>query len=297
MNRFEALKVFCTAAETLHFKQAALHLSVSPQVVSRQVGELENALGEVLFQRNSRSVRLTPFGEQFYLRAKQILDDSERLFANSNNENDITGTVRITSVTLMQSQRIIDELLARCAAYPDLVLDWRTGEIRSNAVEEQIDIGVRVGVVQDNRFIVKRICPMGAKVVASPSLIAKLGTPRDLHDLQHNFPLSALINPNDGRLWPWQFKDNVQFTPKNPRFIAATADMEIAATLSGRVFSHLADHIALPYIKRGELVSVLDEHAVYPWELFVYRTPKPFTPPRVKKVFQWLAEILEEEYR
>ena len=295
MNRFEALKTFCNAAETLHFKEAARRLSVSPQVVSRQIGELETALGEVLFQRNSRNVRLTPFGERFYIQAQSLLADSERLFAGGN-EGEMAGIVRITLPVLVQNRQIVAEMLARAEAYPGLVLDWRMGEGRLNAVEERIDVGVRVGVVPDSRLTVKRICPMGAKVVATPELIAKLGAPKDLDDLQHNYPLSCLINVNDGRLWPWQFAGGVQFTPKNPHFIAATADSDVAAALSGKMFSHLANHIALPYIKSGELVSVLNEYCTCPWELFVYRTPQPFTAPRVKKVFEWLVAILQREY-
>ena len=44
-NRLEALRVFCTAAAAANFREAAARLSVSPQVVTRAVRELEEELG------------------------------------------------------------------------------------------------------------------------------------------------------------------------------------------------------------------------------------------------------------
>ena len=65
MNRLEALRYFCAAAQTLQFRKAASRLSVSPQVVTRVMAELEAALGEPLFVRSTRQVRLTDFGTRF----------------------------------------------------------------------------------------------------------------------------------------------------------------------------------------------------------------------------------------
>lgn len=65
MNRLDALKYFVAAAENLSFKSTALRFSVSPQVISRVISELENELGEPLFKRNTRAIHLTDFGEKF----------------------------------------------------------------------------------------------------------------------------------------------------------------------------------------------------------------------------------------
>ena len=49
MDKLNALKYFCTAADTLQFRETAQRLSVSPQVVTRVIAELEDYLGEALF--------------------------------------------------------------------------------------------------------------------------------------------------------------------------------------------------------------------------------------------------------
>ena len=55
MNRLDALKYFVVAAEVLSFKKTAAQFSVSPQVITRMIAELENDLGEPLFKRNTRN--------------------------------------------------------------------------------------------------------------------------------------------------------------------------------------------------------------------------------------------------
>ncbi len=56
-NRLEALRVFCAAADAANFRDAAVRLAVSPQVVTRAVRELEEELGEPLFHRSTRAPR------------------------------------------------------------------------------------------------------------------------------------------------------------------------------------------------------------------------------------------------
>lgn len=57
------LRAFEVAARHLSLSAAALELSVTPAAVSQQVRLLEQRLGEKLFVRHARGLRLTPAGE------------------------------------------------------------------------------------------------------------------------------------------------------------------------------------------------------------------------------------------
>lgn len=90
------LRYFEAVALHAHFGRAAGACSVSQPAISVQVKELEDALGQPLFERQARSVRLTSFGEVFAERAKGILravDDLSDL-ARSSGEN-LVGPLRI----------------------------------------------------------------------------------------------------------------------------------------------------------------------------------------------------------
>jgi DNA-binding transcriptional LysR family regulator len=56
------LSVFCVAARTLSFKDAAQVLHLTPSAVSHQIRELERALELSLFLRKTRALELTPAG-------------------------------------------------------------------------------------------------------------------------------------------------------------------------------------------------------------------------------------------
>ncbi|TQS29647.1 LysR family transcriptional regulator [Microbispora sp. KK1-11] len=67
------LRYFAAVAEEGSFYQAAQRLLVSQPSLSRQIMDLERRLGQRLFERTSRGVRLTPSGEALLQHARQIL--------------------------------------------------------------------------------------------------------------------------------------------------------------------------------------------------------------------------------
>ncbi|KQI67543.1 LysR family transcriptional regulator [Loktanella sp. 3ANDIMAR09] len=67
------LRYFEALAAQGHFGRAAAVVAISQPALSMQIKELEDALGTPLFERSARQVRLTPFGEVFAPRAREIL--------------------------------------------------------------------------------------------------------------------------------------------------------------------------------------------------------------------------------
>jgi DNA-binding transcriptional LysR family regulator len=66
MPSLRAVKCFVAAARYQSFTRAAETLCVTQAAISRQIRELEEHLGTVLFERVGRSVKLTPAGSIFF---------------------------------------------------------------------------------------------------------------------------------------------------------------------------------------------------------------------------------------
>ena len=67
------LRYFEALARHGHFGHAADSCAISQPALSMQIKELEEQLGTVLFERSSRQVRLSIFGEEFAQRTRKIL--------------------------------------------------------------------------------------------------------------------------------------------------------------------------------------------------------------------------------
>src|ERR1700733_3214068 len=66
------LRYFAAVAEHGHFGRAAGQLYIAQPVLSRQIRALEQELGCALLVRTTRSVQLTPAGEQLYEEARGV---------------------------------------------------------------------------------------------------------------------------------------------------------------------------------------------------------------------------------
>lgn len=68
------LQYFKTLARVLHYTQAAAELHIAQPSLSYSIKELEKELGVKLFEKDSRHIKLTVYGEQFLPYAERALD-------------------------------------------------------------------------------------------------------------------------------------------------------------------------------------------------------------------------------
>jgi DNA-binding transcriptional LysR family regulator len=94
------LRTFRAVAETLNFTRAAERLNLTQSAVSHQIKALEEELGEPLFIRAKRGVKLSQAGKIALEYVQRILDDSEALRERiSGRERKPVGRVRVAAAT------------------------------------------------------------------------------------------------------------------------------------------------------------------------------------------------------
>lgn len=69
---------FLAVVETLNFNAASESLRLSTQAVSKSIRQLETSLGVKLFDRDTRTVALTPFGQMLLPHAKAIQSEAKQ---------------------------------------------------------------------------------------------------------------------------------------------------------------------------------------------------------------------------
>ncbi|HEF5178611.1 LysR family transcriptional regulator [Burkholderia cenocepacia] len=294
LNRLDILKIFAAAATAPTFREAAARLGVSPQVVTRAVRELEEMLGETLFHRTTRSIRITAFGQSFAREVQGALAVVDGLFGPATGQRDEpVGVVRITAPSGMGRHYVQPILTGLMQRYPGLVPDLRLSDVPSPVVDEQIDIGVRVGAIGDNRFVARMVGPLPMWMVAAPALIRRLGEPKNRKALEA-MPVTCLIDRASGRPWPWMFRGEQQFVPPSPAYLTDDTEVEIEAVCAGVGVGQCAEYLVRPYVRKGRLVRVLPSLEPEPWKLHVYRPRRGPMPRRIRVVYDELVAKLAD---
>ncbi len=298
LNRLEMLRLFVAAAEAKSFKEAALRLHVSPQAVTRAVQELEEHLGELLFHRNTRANRITDFGARLAAEARGAVQGVDALFQRASPlpDNELSGLVRLTAPKAL-GQHFVMPLLAELGReFPGLRLDLRLSDRPADVVDEQIDIGVRVGFLRDSRFVARAVAKVHFHTVASPALVAAVGEPLSLADLQQR-PVTVVMDPATGKPWPWFLKDGEEWLPGTWAFATDETLAEFAAVRAGLGFGQVVSLLSIPLLRSGELRRVLPELEPDPWNLYVYRPQRGPVAARIRLVFDRLVEFFADRER
>ncbi|ORE96313.1 putative transcriptional regulator of protochatechuate degradation (LysR family) protein [Stappia sp. 22II-S9-Z10] len=122
------LRYFKRVADAGSVSRAAAALSVAQPAVSRQIANLEEALGTPLFFRNGRGVKLTEAGKQLYAHTSEILE------AVRHAEQNVRDTVGVAKGTLLIGSTptviryLAPPLLRRVAkTHPELDLEFTEG--------------------------------------------------------------------------------------------------------------------------------------------------------------------------
>lgn len=89
------LRYFLAILDSGNISQASKKLHLSQPTISRQITNLEQELGTLLFIRKQRTMILTAAGEYFAKQARQILALADKTKANIHKKQEISGTISI----------------------------------------------------------------------------------------------------------------------------------------------------------------------------------------------------------
>lgn len=121
------LRTFRVVSETLNFTRAAERLNLTQSAVSHQIKALETELGEPLFIRAKRGVKLSEAGKIALEYVERILDDAQALKERvSGREHAPVGRVRAAAATQAFVHLFATLFESFMRAHPGVELSFRT---------------------------------------------------------------------------------------------------------------------------------------------------------------------------
>ena len=278
------LPIFVAVAETASFSAAAKKLGIPKSTISRGVASLEAALGVQLFHRTTRKVSLSTAGTSLLERSGSIVAALQQSVTELPELQEApSGVLRVTA-PIDFGAAVLAEITARATArYPALEIDLRLTNAMVDLVGEGVDIAFRISSqpLKSSSLMAQKVGAVALQLHASPSYLARRGTPRTPQDLQ-------------GHSWVG-FRGSRRLRligPERPATVEAKGrivcdDMFfMRETLrAGAGIGMLATFVAQQDVSSGDLVCVLPRWSVLGGQLWLV-WPGGNRPPRKVVVFR-----------
>lgn len=290
MDKLQQMASFVAVVEGGSFVAAAEARGLSKAAVSRHVAELEQRLGTRLLQRTTRRQSLTAEGQQFHLRARELLAGVEEAESEMGaRSGEACGTLRINA-PLSFGVLHLAPLWGRFAErHPRVRLDITLGDRVVDLVEEGYDLAVRIASLPASSLVGRRLASTRVVLCASPEYLSRHGTPVRPVDLAaHRAIAYSYWSTRDE--WRFDGPDGPEAVRIRPVLQANNGDTCRAAALDHQGIILQPDFLVGEDLQRGALVELMPQYrsmriginAVYP--------TRKHLPLKVRRMVEFLVE-------
>lgn len=258
MDRLQSLIVFVAVAEEESFAAASRRLALSPPAVTRAVAALEDHLGVKLLNRTTRFVRVTEAGQRYLDDVRRILaelDTADEMVAGINAQP--RGHLSITAPVLFGKMFVTPGVVDYLRRYPATKVSALFVDRVVNLIEEGIDVGIRIGELQDSTLRAIRVGFVRRIVCASPAYLKANGTPKSPAELAPHTVIAARGFSNSVVEWKFANDEETLSIRLKPQLTVTSNDAAIEAALQGFGITRLLSYQVAPYLASGHLKIVL----------------------------------------
>ena len=293
MDSLTGLMAFVRTADLGSFVAAGRVLGLSASAVGKAVTKLEQQLEIRLFQRSTRSLRLTEEGRAFHERCRRILDDLDDARAMLSRTMEAPrGRLRV-STPIVSYHLLLPVLPEFMALYPDIEVDLDFSDRIVDLIDEGVDVAIRSGNLPDSRLMTRRLRPFQMRLCAAPSYLSRHGTPACPRDLDGHSGIRFRY-PNSGKIQAWPLTLAAEEAELHMRTVMTCNNMEAlrGATVAGLGIGCMPDFLARGPLARGELCTLLDEWTGQPGHFSLIWPSNRNLSPKVRVFVDFIGERL-----
>ncbi|WP_224814739.1 LysR substrate-binding domain-containing protein [Hasllibacter sp. MH4015] len=294
MDRITRLHIFKLVAETLNFSRSAAASGLARSSITKAIKDLEEEVGARLLDRTTRNVALTPEGQAFLERSRDVLavfDEAHAMFGESNAR--IGGRIRASVPSRMGRRVIVPALPAFFEEYPDIELELHVSNRQEDLLKQGLDFVLRVGDKGDSEFIARHLVDARMIICASPGYLERHGTPETLDDLDQHRAI-GYVSPFTRQLW--SFRGPGDGAPRQLRIAQSitttNADTYIGACVAGLGLAQIPTFDIQDELTAGKLVEVLTDHPTGTVPIAIVYAHRNNLTPRVRVLVDWMSNLV-----
>lgn len=269
MDHLQRLRTFVAVAETGGFARAARAREMSPPAVTRAIGSLERHLGVRLFERSTRSLKLSEAGQGFLADCQRVLaelDTAEAAIRGA--QQSPQGTLGVTAPLLFGRRHLAPIVFEFLDRHPQVQVRAYFSSRLVHLIDEGFDVALRVATLPDSGLTAVPVGTLRAVIVASPSYLRRHGTPRSAADLARHQAIGFAAEGQPRVSWAF---GRGAAAPRE-RLLVNDNQMHVDAALAGQGLARVLAYQVADEVEDGRLRLVLPElepppvpvHLVYP---------------------------------
>jgi DNA-binding transcriptional LysR family regulator len=294
MDVIHAMRVFSAVAAEGSFTHGAERAGISIQSASKLVKALENRLGALLFDRNTRSVTLNETGQAYLSRCTALLDELDELESSVQRENTtLRGRVRMTAPTAFGARYLVPSLCDFMREHEEITVDLTLSDRRVALVEEGYDLALRIGELADSTLVARQLAPMRVVVCASPAYLQREGELREPAELQHR---SCVIDSNFRNEHQWLFRVNGEEVrvPVDGPLTANAPEAARQFALAGLGIARCPMYVVSDDIVAGRLRILFAENEAFRFGIHAVYPHRQHLSARVRQLVDHLAAAFRQ---
>lgn len=249
-----SLKAFDAVGRHLNLSEAGAELNVTHAAMSQQIRNLEEWLGEALFDRTHRSMTLTELGASYHLSVRGAFDALERATREAMRSDD-RRPLMVTTTPSFASRWLVPRLRRFQSRHPDIpiyiapsngLVDFRNGTT---------DIGIRFGSGNWPDLSAERLLNADLIPVCSRQYLANSEPLAQPSDLTNHF----LLHDSDESEWRhWMQVNGVPDLKLDKGIVYSDAVFAYQAALEGQGIYLAELGLVREDIAANRLVEALD---------------------------------------
>lgn len=298
MKRLQGMELFVEVAKAKSFSRAADVLGVPKSTLSRQVAELERAVGLRLLSRTTRKVSLTDAGQLYLDRCERIVAEAQIAHEELQNLVDTpVGPLRVNMPADFGTDFLADAFVGFAAKFPAVTfhLDLAAPE-HAGQVFQRCDVAIEVGEQPDSNSIARLLGWIPAFLYASPDYLRARGTPTQPCELaQHDCVQFRMRSGNRVAQWPLRHgEEQCDFEPQG-RFSLNSIAMLRRITALGGGIAVLDEAGSEKEVEAGRLVQVMPQWHAGPFPVYAV-TETRLLPAKTRIFVEYLSERLGDRW-
>ncbi len=291
MDNYRAMATFVQVVDHGSFSAAAKKLGITKSAVSQQVSQLEEGLGTRLLHRTTRQLNLTEAGEIYLAGCRQMMDAADEANQQVGQFSmEPSGTLKISCSHDFAAGHLVPMLGPFMEKYPKLSLEIDGSDEVINLVEEQVDLAIRIGHLNESGWIARKIADLQEIIIASPSYLDRHRTPQDPAELVNHQWVAFTRKKQPYQLHLLGPKGDQQKIRLYGRARSNSAPSVLEMIKAGMGIGQLLKLMVIPELEDGRLVQVLSDYRSEAVGIYAVYPQRSHLPLKVRAVIDYLIE-------